>query len=160
LYAGAGQINAYLPVGLTGLVSLQLTNSLGQHTLNVMTTDASPALFSADSSGTGPAAAVHALTGQPVAAANPASPGEYIEIYGTGFGATTPSNGYAVTNLTPQLSVGGVPTTVSFCGIPQGGVGLYQINFIVPTGLPSGASAPISLLLGSYPANTVTLPVQ
>ncbi|HEY3839465.1 MAG TPA: IPT/TIG domain-containing protein [Bryobacteraceae bacterium] len=160
LYVSNGQINAYFPSGLSGLVMVQLTNSTGQHSLNVMTTDASPALFSADSSGTGLAAAIHAATGQPVTPDDPAVPGEYIELYGTGFGSTYESGGYQVTTLSPILNVGGVTATVTFCGIPVGGVELYQVNFIVPDGLAQGSAVPLSLSLGSHTSNTVTLPVQ
>ena len=159
LYVGSGQINAYLPDGLSGLVQLQLTNSLGQYSINVMTTDASPAIFSADSSGTGTAAAIHASTGQPVTASNPAMAGEYIELYGTGFGSTHESGGYAVTTLSPTLQIGGAAATVTFCGVPAGGVGLYQINFVVPDGLTAGP-LPLSIVLGKHTSNVVTLPVQ
>jgi uncharacterized protein (TIGR03437 family) len=159
LYVGSSQINAYFPTGLSGLVKLQLTNSLGQHSINVMTTDASPAIFSADSSGTGLAAAIHAATGQPVTSADPATAGEYIEVFGTGFGSTYDSGGFAVTTLSPTLEIGGMMGTVTFCGIPEGGVGLYQINFVVPDGLPTG-SAPLYIMLGKYASNAVTLPIH
>jgi uncharacterized protein (TIGR03437 family) len=160
LYVGSAQINAYFPTNLSGLVTLQLTNSLGQHSLNVMTTNASPAIFSADSSGTGIAAAIHAATGQPVTTSNPATAGEYIEIYGTGFGSTYQSGGIAVTTLTPALSIGTTTASVTFCGMPQGSVGLYQINFVVPGGLPSATSVPLSIAMGNYASNVVTLPVR
>jgi uncharacterized protein (TIGR03437 family) len=160
LYVGGAQVNAYFPSNLSGLVSLQLTNSTGQHALGVMTANASPALFSADSSGTGIAAAIHASTGQPVTTSDPAVAGEYIELYGTGFGSTTESGGYLVTSLTPTLTVGAAAATVTFCGIPQGGIGLYQLNFIVPGGLPGGTSVPLAMTLGNYAGNRVTLPVR
>jgi uncharacterized protein (TIGR03437 family) len=104
-------------------------------------------------------AAIHAATSQPVSVADPAIAGEYIELYGTGFGSTYPAGDYQVTSLTPRLSIGGVPATVSFSGIPTGGVGLYQINFIVPGGVASG-EAPIQLSMGTYSANAVTLPLR
>jgi uncharacterized protein (TIGR03437 family) len=159
LYVGNSQINAYFPTNLSGLVTLQLTNSLGQHTLNVMTTNASPAIFSADSSGTGLAAAIHAATGQPVTTGNPATAGEYVEIYGTGFGSTYESGGLTLTSLTPSFTIGDNVATVTFCGMPQGSVGLYQINFIVPSGLPSGTN-PLAIAMGNYVSNSVTLPVR
>ena len=123
-----------------------------------MTTDASPALFSADSSGTGNAAAIHADSGQPVTPNDPATAGEYIELFGTGFGATLESGGFEVTSLTPLLRVGEVSATVTFSGVPRGGVGLYQMNFIVPD-LPPGTFE-IALSMGSYTSNRVTLPIR
>jgi uncharacterized protein (TIGR03437 family) len=159
LYVGDRQINAYLPSNMSGLVTLQLTNSLGQHTLNVMTTNASPAIFSADSSGTGPAAAIHASTGQPVTTSNPATAGEYVEIYGTGFGSTYQSGGLNLTSLSPTVYIGNKTAVVTFCGMPQGSVGLYQINFIVPGGLSPGI-ANLAISMGNYNSNFVTLPVR
>ena len=159
LYAGSSQINAYFPSNLSGLVTLRLANAAGQHSLNVMTTIASPAIFSADSSGTGLAAAVHASTGQYVTSGNPAAPGEYIEIYGTGFGSTYPSGGLEVTTLPPTLYMGNTTATVTFSGMPPGGIGLYQINFIVPDGLPSGNVA-LAIAVGNYMSNSLTLPVR
>ena len=158
LYVGSTQINAYFPSTVSGLVTLQLTNSLGQHSLNVMATNASPALFSADSSGTGIAAAVHAATGQPVTPDDPATGGEYIELFGTGFGATHESGGFEITSLVPVLRVADVQASVTFCGVPQGGVGLYQVNFIVPD-LPPGTHE-MDLSMGSHTSNRVTLPIR
>jgi uncharacterized protein (TIGR03437 family) len=70
-----------------------------------------------------------------------------------------PSGGFAVTSLTPKLTVGGATATVTFSGIPVDAVGLYQINFIVPAGLASGNGSMV-LSLGNYLSNTVTLPIR
>jgi len=120
----------------------------GRHSLNVMTTNASPALFSADGSGTGNAAAIHAATGQPVTPDDPSTNGEYLELFGTGFGPSHESGGFEVTSVTPLLRVADVPASVTFSGVPQDGVGLYQVNFIVPD-LPPGTFE-ITLSMGSY----------
>jgi len=106
------------------------------------------------------AAAIHAATGEPVTLSDPARAGEYIEIYGTGFGGTVPSGGFDVTTLSPRLTVGGMSATVTFSGIPQGGVGLYQVNFIVPGGLPPGSQQSLVVGMGNYLSNSLTLPVQ
>jgi uncharacterized protein (TIGR03437 family) len=39
-------------------------------------------------------------------------------------------------------------------------VGLYQINFIVPDGLASGSASGVTLAMGKYVSNTVTLPIR
>ena len=59
-------------------------------------------------------------------ASRPAQPGETIEIFGTGFGPTTPAvtpgqivtAAAAISNLTQlQVTIGGVAATVQFAGI-------------------------------------------
>ena len=75
----------------------------------------------------------------------PASPGETIVLYGSGFGPT----GAAVTNgegqslaplLTlPTITFNGYPATIQFGGLT--GTGLYQFNVTVPAGLPDGDTA-------------------
>jgi uncharacterized protein (TIGR03437 family) len=64
LFAGPGQINAFVPSTVSGLVRIKVTNSKGHHTVNVLIAAAVPAAFALDGSGPGPAAALHALTGQ------------------------------------------------------------------------------------------------
>jgi len=72
-----------------------------------------------------------------------ATPGETIEIYGTGFGPTNPItnfgqtfSGAPPTTNTVTCTIGGVNTPVQFAGLVAPGE--YQINIQVPSGLPSG----------------------
>jgi uncharacterized protein (TIGR03437 family) len=68
----------------------------------------------------------------------PAQPGDLIIAYGIGFGAVTPNipPGVVVgqTNAVPNVSIsfGQTPAEVSFAGLVQGTIGLYQFNIIVP----------------------------
>ena len=72
----------------------------------------------------------------------PAKPGETIEIYADGFGATNSaveSGSVAQSGvLTPQpaVTIGGVPATVQYAGLV--GPGEFQFNVVVPTGLDNG----------------------
>jgi uncharacterized protein (TIGR03437 family) len=92
------------------------------------------------------AAALHAGTGVPADAAHPAVAGETLEIYGTGLGATNPAVPAgtpaplppARTITTPQVRIGSRPATVVFSGLTPGMAGVYQVNAIVPSGLPAG----------------------
>jgi uncharacterized protein (TIGR03437 family) len=59
----------------------------------------------------------------------------------------------------PQLpvtvTVGGVPATIPFIGIVSGLVGVTQINFTIPNGVPTGVQ-PVVVTVGtaaSPPAN-------
>jgi uncharacterized protein (TIGR03118 family) len=84
----------------------------------------------------------------------PATPGETIVLFGTGFGATTPSavSGGVVSTaqplqLTPAVLFDNVPGRVVFAGLIATGV--YQINVVVPTGLPDG-DVPVVVSTGGY----------
>lgn len=83
----------------------------------------------------------------------PAKPGDVIQLYGTGCGATDPltAAGRIVAAPAPvtgpvSLTIGGKPATVGFAG--QMGSGLCQINAEVPQ-LPSG-DAEVVLTLGAF----------
>jgi uncharacterized protein (TIGR03437 family) len=153
-----GQVNAYVPPTLSGLVNVTITNLIGQHTTTLFIAPASPALFSLNNSGSGPAAALH-VGGSIISTTNPASAGEYISLYATGLGATTPAGGLDVAVLTPQVTVGGVQAAVTFAGRAPGFVGLDQINIQIPGGV-TGAAIPVVTASGGRTSNTVTLAIQ
>ncbi len=68
--------------------------------MNVYVGTAAPAIFTQDSSGTGPASALKASDQSLVTAANPLQPGDAVELYATGLGLTTSSNGLDVRGST------------------------------------------------------------
>jgi uncharacterized protein (TIGR03437 family) len=68
----------------------------------------------------------------------PVKAGEIVQFYGVGFGPTTPPvaaggafTGVAPAAAHPTVTIGGVPATVPFAGIVEGG--LFQINVVVPS---------------------------
>ena len=159
LAVSEGQVNAYVPPSLSGLVNVTIKNSLGQHTTTLLVAPAAPTLFTLDNSGSGPASALHAASGTVVGATNPAIGGEYVSLYATGLGLTNSSGTLDVAILTPQVTVGGVTAAVSFAGRAPGFVGLDQINMQIPTGV-TGASIPVVVSSGGRTSNTVTLAIQ
>src|SRR5580693_246110 len=81
-----------------------------------------------------------------------AQAGDVVELYGVGFGPTTPAvpagkpfSGAAPINNSLSLYINGVSVTPSFVGISS--AGLYQINLTVPSGLGAG-EVPIGALVG------------
>ncbi len=77
----------------------------------------------------------------------PAQPGETVIFYGTGFGPVTPNSviyaggtASSAAKITAQVqfTIGGVPALVSFAGLVQGLVGVYQFNVVVPPAAPAG----------------------
>jgi virginiamycin B lyase len=82
-----------------------------------------------------------------------ATAGDTIELYGTGFGPTTPPSpdgqvffdAYATT--TPvNITIGGLNAKVTWAGLSS--VGLYQLNIIVPTGLAIGDALVVAAVGG------------
>jgi uncharacterized protein (TIGR03437 family) len=143
-----GQINAYFPTGLSGLVQLQVTTPAGRHTENLLLARAVPAIFSQDRTGTGPGAITNGITQQLITSSNPAHAGDFISIYCTGLG-----------DVTPTVTIGGTAATVTFAGLAPGFIGLNQVNVQVPAGV-RGAALPVIMTADGNQSNTVTISIQ
>jgi uncharacterized protein (TIGR03437 family) len=100
-----------------------------------------------------------------VDANRPARPGEGLTIYLVGMGATTPavpsgtrapSDPLARVPPNVQVTVDGQSADVSFAGLTPGGVGLYQINFAVPSTARSG-KLEVVITQNGVSANTTRL---
>jgi uncharacterized protein (TIGR03437 family) len=107
----------------------------------------------------------------------PAAPGDYLVLYGTGLGLATPKgnpNGQPLTTgdvppadgsvlyetvATPTVTVGGFPVKVLFSGMAPGFAGLYQIDFQVPTGV-TGDDVPVAVSISGSPTDTRTVSIQ
>lgn len=90
-------------------------------------------------------AAVGAIPG---ATSRPANPGDYILLYATGLGNTSPAypagqvliTAYPISNLSQvSVSIGGQPASVLFAGMVYAGV--FQVNIQVPANVPAGNQA-------------------
>lgn len=111
--------------------------------------------------------AQHAGTTVLVDSNHPAKPGETLTIYLVGMGATTPpvasgtpapSSPLASVPPNVQVTVAGQTASISFAGLTPGGVGLYQINFQVPTGATTG-SLDVAITQNGVSANATKLVV-
>ncbi|MBV9769160.1 MAG: IPT/TIG domain-containing protein, partial [Bryobacterales bacterium] len=159
-YVSATQINAVLPSVASGLMQLTIQNSAGKNTVNVYVGAASPAIFTQDSSGTGPAAALKASDQSLVTAGNPLHSGDTVELYVTGLGATTSNNGLDYANQQPTVTIAGVACPVTFAGAAPGYIGLDQINCSIPSGLAATNSGAVVITSGTMVSNTATLAVD
>jgi uncharacterized protein (TIGR03437 family) len=160
LYASASQLDVIVPYEVilqqtaTMVVSYANASSSG-----IQLTVASAALgISTDNqAGTGQAAAQnqdYTLN----SAANPALPGSYVSIYGTGGGQTNPASSDGEISPSGSLlplvlqpyvtaTIGGVPATVAFVGAAPGEItGVLQIDLQVPTGV-SGLALPVVIMV-------------
>jgi uncharacterized protein (TIGR03437 family) len=98
----------------------------------------------------------------------PAQGGDYLSIFCTGLGATTPfvptntvspGSPPATVNNAVTATIGGLPAMVSFAGLAPGFIGLYQVNVQVPPGVAGNAVA-VFLTQGGVPSNVATIAVQ
>jgi uncharacterized protein (TIGR03437 family) len=143
-YVGSTQINLQVPweVGTATSTSVLVT-AAGQtsapYALSLRPID--PAVFIS-----GGRMAILDQTGAQITPSYPASAGAVLSMYATGLGAVSPAvqsgqiapNGLTPTVAKTTVSVGGVNAPVGYAGLAPGFVGLYQVNFTVPSGLPSG----------------------
>jgi uncharacterized protein (TIGR03437 family) len=178
-YVSPGQINFQVPWEAAGSTQGSVSITTGgvqsaAQSFNLAAT--APGLFTTNQQGTGQAAALVANTAI-VAAPTGTFPGsrpvqrgvEYLEFYGTGLGPVThtpatgapaPVNPLAQTIASASVTIGGVPATVTYCGLSPYYVGLYQVDVQVPANAPTGSAVPVTLTIGGVAANSVTVAVQ
>jgi uncharacterized protein (TIGR03437 family) len=158
-YASPSLINAVIPESASGLVRLGVQNTSGSHTINVVVESAVPSIFTQDASGQGAAAALNAGSGTLVTPQSPIHGGDYLELFLTGLGATTPHNGLDYANQLPTVTISGQDCPVTYAGRVSTYPGLDQINCVVPSGLSSD-SAPLIVTSGARSSNIVTIAVR
>jgi uncharacterized protein (TIGR03437 family) len=117
-----------------------------------------PGIFTSDATGSGQGAITNAKDSTRNSAANPAARGDYVTIYATGEGATTPpvidGRVTGVPLQTPVLAcsatIGGQPASIQYCGAAPGETsGLLQINAQVPQSVIPGSSVPVTITIGT-----------
>jgi uncharacterized protein (TIGR03437 family) len=133
-------------------------NAAESNKLTVPIQPATPEFFYATNNADGhnPVIATDSTTGVLLVASNlfpgaglvPAHPGQFVTIYGTGFGATNPqvapgAFGSTLANVVAEANVtlGGrdVPAAnVQYVGLTPGSPGLYQVNILLPDDTPDG----------------------
>jgi uncharacterized protein (TIGR03437 family) len=165
---GSDQINFQLPVeagAWTYADVVVVNNGVFSDPEGIAIAASIPSVFTLNQRGTGPAAALHANFSL-VGGSAPARAGETISLYATGLGAVQPpvSTGQAARSLstvigTVEVRIGGRPATVAFAGLAPGFVGLYQINVVVPAGLPAGEAALEVVVDGITSGEGATVPI-
>jgi uncharacterized protein (TIGR03437 family) len=169
LYATTSQVGAVAPYGVQG-ASAQVTveNALGTSPqFTVAVAAVSPGIFTANSSGTGQAAALN-QDGSVNGTARAAGAGEVITLYATGEGATSPAgvDGRVGAEPLPKplaqvaVFIGGAQAEVQYAGgTPKVIAGVMQINAVVP-GRVFG-TLPLLVTVGGVPSQSgVTIAVR
>ena len=169
----AGQIVCIVPYAteVSSYAKIVVTNNgIASNPVTVFTETAAPGVFTVGANGVGDGATLH-VNGSLVTPANPARFGETVTVYLTGLGAVTPAvaDGTGAPSKPPLavavnqigIFVEGVKATVTYAGLAPGFVGLYQINFVVPTTAGQGeVFLDISDATSGAYASQATIPVS
>jgi uncharacterized protein (TIGR03437 family) len=159
LYTSATQIGAVVPYSVAGSnvqVFVQYQGATSAP-VTVPVAAVAPALFTADSSGKGQAAASN-QDGTVNGPAHPAKVGSYISLWLTGAGQTNPAgvDGQPGAAPLPQpvaavaVTIGGQFVTPQYAGqAPNAVAGVMQINAQIPSGTQAGNAVPVVVQVGS-----------
>lgn len=142
------QISVILPYAtMENFATFQVINNGTQsNKVTVYVSPTAPGIFTTTQNGIGPGAVLH-TDYSVVTENNPAKIGETLQLYVTGLGAVTPmvpdgaaapSNPLSTVNADVAVFVDTVQAQVTFKGLAPGFAALYQINFVVPSGVSSG----------------------
>ena len=173
-FVGPGQINAQMPFEVSPGDSVPVAVSVGgllTAPQNYLIAPVQPGIFDLGGGQGAVSIANTLILVAPVGSipgrqTRPAEGGEFVSIFCTGLGATSPTvgagePGAGETVTTPvTATIGGVPASVSFAGLAPGFVGLYQVNAVVPEGVVPGPAVAVVITQDGIASNTVTIAVQ
>ncbi|MDQ6677374.1 MAG: hypothetical protein M3Z09_08775, partial [Acidobacteriota bacterium] len=160
--ASAFQVNAQIPVDLApGTYSLTVESVYGSLDRTVNVTAAAPGIFvlgaNADGGVSGAIVNPNGSINGPTA---PALRGDTVVVYCTGLGAVSRTAVLPIT-LTPVKAVlSGAELPVAYAGLTSGFLGLYQVNILIPQGIPPGLNLPLLLREAGQDSNSVQIAVQ
>jgi uncharacterized protein (TIGR03437 family) len=164
-YVGPGQIDAQIPFELSGAGEYDVVVSASGALTAPQTIQMSPAIPGLAVYNDGSVIAQH-QDGSLINRMSPAVPGEYAVLYLAGMGATdnpvgtgfgSPGTPLAHPTATPSLTIGGAQVPVLFAGLTPGLVGLYQINFQIPS--TASGTGDLEVSQAVIVSNSTVLPV-
>jgi uncharacterized protein (TIGR03437 family) len=172
-YAGKGQVNAVVPYEVATATAANVVvvyQGNASAPFQIPIAAVKPGIFTSGGLGNGQGAILNADFSVN-SAANPASRGTWISIYGTGEGVTTPPGVDGRVTGTPlpkaaaancTATIGGQPASVSYCGEAPGfTAGVLQVNALVPESIAPGSAVPVTITVGGGASQTgVTLAVR
>jgi uncharacterized protein (TIGR03437 family) len=150
--ANPAQISAVVPFGATGSTAtvVATVNGTKSNSVEVPLAATAPGIFSLTQNGIGDGAILH-LDYSKVTAANPARPGDFVQVYLTGLGAVSPpvaDGALAPAKPTAQVIgpvnvyVGGIlMTNIQYKGLAPTLGGLYQLNIQLPANIAPGTQS-------------------
>ena len=172
IYAVGTQLSAIVPYEVAGQSSVNVVvvyQGNASAPFSVPVALAKPAIFTNDTSGHGQGAILnqdYSRNGP----SNPAPRGQYVFIYGTGEGVTTPPGVDGRLSATPlpkaslncSATIGGEPATLNYCGeAPDATAGLVQVNALIPSSVTPGSAVPVTITIGGVTSQAnVTVAVK
>jgi uncharacterized protein (TIGR03437 family) len=172
IYALGTQLSAVVPYEVAGQTTVNVVvvyQGNASAPFPVAVAAAKTAIFTDDTSGHGQGAILnqdYSLN----TAANPAPRGQYVFIYGTGEGVTTPpgvdgrisGTPLPKVNLSCTATIGGQTAAVNYCcEAPGATAGLVQVNALVPESVTPGGAVPVSIAIGGVASQAnVTVAVK
>jgi uncharacterized protein (TIGR03437 family) len=157
-FASPNQINVQIPYETNPGIAVLAVTSFGEtFSYSFVVSPSAPGIFVGQNNATVPFAS--------------GSRGQTYTLFITGEGGVTPALATGATpasgtpaNQLPQpklpvsMTIGGVPATIVFVGIPTGLAGVTQINFTVPSNAPLGAE-PVVVTVGNVSSPPATFTV-
>jgi uncharacterized protein (TIGR03437 family) len=168
-YVSSGQVNVEFASELTPNQQYPVIAILNGALSVPVLTDISPIQLGVAALSDGHTIAQHGVGSAYITEASPAKQGEVVVIYLSGMGATNPavksgapapsSPPFAEVTVTPTVTLDGQAASVQFAGLTPGFVGLYQVNFQVPTNAGTG-DLTLVVSQNGVPSNATRLPVS
>ncbi|MBS1791717.1 MAG: hypothetical protein JST85_28675 [Acidobacteria bacterium] len=160
-FVSPNQINFEIPAGTApGPALLKFTNGAQTVTGTTIVSPSAISIFTANASGSGPAAALDAFTfaGAPFNATQSNGQPNIIAVFCTGLGedATDIDGNVAASVL---ATIDDQPVTVSYAGRAPGFTGLNQLNITFPAGITSGTHR-LTVTRNGVTSNSVTIVVR
>jgi uncharacterized protein (TIGR03437 family) len=174
IYTRNTLVSVMVPYEITGRVSTAMVvtyNGASSAPLQLRVVDSAPGIYTVTQTGTGQGAILN-QNGSLNSSSNPEAVGNYIQIFGTGEGQTSPQgvDGAILPNRLP-LPAPNLPVAVSIGGIPAADInyageapslvsGVIQVNAKIPAGVGTGP-VPVVITVGGVSSQAnVTVSVR
>ena len=176
IYTRNTLVSVMVPYELAGRISSAMVvtyNGASSTPLQLRLVDSAPGIYTLTQNGSGQGAILN-QNGSVNSASNPELVGNYIQIFGTGEGQTSPQGvdglllpsrlPLPVPNLPVGVSIGGIPvasTDINYAGEAPGLIsGVIQVNAKIPAGVGPGP-VPVVINVGGVPSQAnVTVSVR
>ena len=165
------QVSVLLPTGLSpGAYTLRVeTASIRSNEIQISVAPFAPGIFAQNGSGRGPGIFVKE-DGSLVSASNPADRGTVVTFFAAGLGAVNPpvaagrpgaiAEPYNRTLTVPRVFFDIYPADVIYSGLPAGAAWPYQVTVRIPALISPATNISVSLMIGGFGSNRVTIPVR
>ncbi len=165
------QVRALLPVDLVpGVygISVEIA-SVRSNEIQISVAPFAPGILTQSGNGRGPGIFIKD-DGSVVTASNPADRGTRVTFFAAGLGAVNPpvaagapgasAEPFNRTVATPRVFFDIYPADVLFSGLAPGAAGRYQVSILVPALVTPATNISVSLTIGGFASNRVTIPVR